>query len=173
MKKSSGGKGQARYAAQGHPLAYWDDHPSSRTCLPGVRIFFTRNMPCNTCKAWSEDMWAAFENAEIRSAHKREKRRLLRAAKEAAASGSRPPSPESLSAVVHMPPPSDPPRRVLKSSSTSRRNASMGADADWWHVGRHRFYKPQWQPRLATETRFSDDRSANYWANGKVFYREV
>ena len=75
-------------------------------------------------------MWAVFENAEIRSVHKREKRWLLRAAKEAVASGSRAPSPETLSADTLMPPP----RRVLKSSSTSRHNTSMGADADWWHT---------------------------------------
>ena len=91
MKKSGSGKGPPRYDKQGHPLAYWDDHPSCRTCLHGVGILCTRHTPCNTCKKWTDDMWA--EDAEIRSAHKREKRQLIRAAKEAVASLSRAPSP--------------------------------------------------------------------------------
>ena len=122
---------------QGHPLAYWDDLPSCRTCLHGVGIFCTRQTPCNTCKGWTDDMWAAFEDAEIRSAHKREKHRLIRVAKEAVASSSHAPSPEILSADTLMPPPPDPPRRVLKSSSTGRCNASMGADADWSPLESH------------------------------------
>ena len=61
-------KGTTQYDVHGHPLAWWNDHPSCRSCLHSVGIFCSRNNPCSTCKSWSDSMWSAFEAAKICSA---------------------------------------------------------------------------------------------------------
>ena len=94
-------------------------------------------------------MWEAFEDAELQSAQKRERRRRAWEAKEAAGTSARRASPhETLSVEKLMPPPRNIPRRVLKSSSTHRRNASMGADAEWSPLESHSGGDPTVSPLI-------------------------
>ena len=88
MKKTGASK-PMHCDKQGHPLAFWDNHASCRTCLRGVGIYCTRSMTCDVCSDWTDEMWDAFEDAEYRSNQKRERRRRIREAKEAAVTAAR------------------------------------------------------------------------------------
>ena len=129
----SGAKTQTRCDKQGHPLAHWDNHSACRTCLRAVGIKCSRLTPCNVCQCWTIEMWEAFEDAEYRSAQKRDRRRCLCSGGKGSCCGRSRSSPSARDALGGEAYASTqgPSRRALKSSSAHRRNTSMGADAEW------------------------------------------
>ena len=139
---STASNGATRYDVHGHPLAWWDEHPSCRSCLYSVGIFCSRGNPCSMCKSWSDSMWSAFEVTEVRSGHKNLKRQRLRAAGKATSAtltdDSLSSSPdEEPTEVELLLPPTNPLRWIIKATSTPKHNTSIGADADWSPLESH------------------------------------
>ena len=102
----------------GLPMSSCDLHIACRSCLRGGGQYCSRAVPCSVCTHWTEAMWNASEDAERRSAVKRDKRESKESGK----------SPASL-----MPPPKEVPKskKLLRPSSSRRRDRSMGEDAEW------------------------------------------
>ena len=65
---------KGKHDMNGHPMALWDAHPASRSCMAAVGRVCSQSTPCPVCRLWTKAQWQYWDAQEAKALLKRQKR---------------------------------------------------------------------------------------------------